>query len=189
MVPCEFLLSFEYDLHTDVLFVLGWNKQNEIINRSTSHEYSNREKLRKKNNEDTYLKAVSRRCCTIGEQWVMSTRKSDTDTHAKSKNRGKERIEIQRNLSSFYLFLSNYINSRFKKYEPVRLRLVGKLGQNQFWLSCMLDRKSPNVRSEHWIYCSWNYAQQCMWHFNMVCDVSILYTIKWGNVCWLSWHA
>ena len=46
----------------------------------------------------------------------------------------------------FYLyFYTNYINSRFKKYEPARFWLAREPGRNQFWLSPTLASKSPNV--------------------------------------------
>ena len=45
----------------------------------------------------------------------------------------------------FNLFIfTNYINSRFKKYEPARFRLVGKPSRNQFRLPPTLAGKSPN---------------------------------------------
>ena len=76
----------------------------------------------------------------------MSTRKSDTDTHAKSKNRGKERIEIQRNLPQYYTFyrllysqmlMHRYINKRHD------LRINQKTRESHMLQdSAMLDGKN-----------------------------------------------
>ena len=60
--------------------------------------------------------------------------------------RRKKREKREGNIQTFLLFFSlqNYINSRFKKYEPARFRLVGKPSRNQFWLLPTLADKSPN---------------------------------------------
>ena len=66
----------------------------------------------------------------IGNRWALQEREK----------RGKRRGRVQ----FFVFFPQNYINSRFKKYELGRFRLVGKPGRNRFRLSPTLAGKSLN---------------------------------------------
>ena len=78
-------------------------------------------------------------------------RNQTTTEREKNKKRGESKTKKGEKHEKYiyklfftFIFYINYINSRFKKYEPARFRLVGKLGRNQFRLSPTLAGKSPN---------------------------------------------